>query len=147
VVQELSLCSLSQPAGNYRMRIVGNWLSTSPTPCGDLGSAGYGEAEDYTFTVIPLSNCSGTPAPGNTLSNPATACIGQNINLSLQNSVVGAGITFDWQSSPDGVTWTSTGGTLPSYTTTQSAATWYQCIVTCTYSGQSATSTPVQVLL
>ena len=65
--------SLSQPAGNYRMRIVGNWLSTSPTPCGDLGSAGYGEAEDYTFTVIPLSNCSGTPAPGNTLSNPATA--------------------------------------------------------------------------
>ncbi|MEI2758857.1 MAG: GEVED domain-containing protein [Bacteroidia bacterium] len=137
---------LSQPAGNYRMRIVGNWLSTSPTPCGDLGSAGYGEAEDYTFTVIPLSNCSGTPAPGNTLSNPATACIGQNINLSLQNSVVGAGITFDWQSSPDGVTWTSTGGTLPSYTTTQSAATWYQCIVTCTYSGQSATSTPVQVL-
>ncbi|HNL35312.1 MAG TPA: GEVED domain-containing protein, partial [Bacteroidia bacterium] len=139
--------SLSQPAGNYRMRIVGNWLSTSPTPCGDLGSAGYGEAEDYTFTVIPLSNCSGTPAPGNTLSNPATACIGQNINLSLQNSVVGAGITFDWQSSPDGVTWTSTGGTLPSYTTTQSAATWYQCIVTCTNSGQSATSTPVQVTM
>ncbi|HRU17118.1 MAG TPA: GEVED domain-containing protein, partial [Bacteroidia bacterium] len=138
---------LSQPAGNYRMRIVGNWLSTSPTPCGDLGSAGYGEAEDYTFTVIPLSNCSGTPAPGNTLSNPATACIGQNINLSLQNSVVGAGITFDWQSSPDGVTWTSTGGTLPSYTTTQSAATWYQCIVTCTNSGQSATSTPVQVTM
>lgn len=40
------------PAGDYRMRVVGNWLSTNPLPCGGLGSAGYGEAEDYTFRVV-----------------------------------------------------------------------------------------------
>ena len=40
------------PAGDYRMRVVGNWLSSSPTSCGDLGSSAYGEAEDYTFRVL-----------------------------------------------------------------------------------------------
>ncbi|HRO73682.1 MAG TPA: GEVED domain-containing protein, partial [Saprospiraceae bacterium] len=37
-------------AGDYRMRVVGNWLSGSPVPCGNIG--GYGEAEDYTFRVL-----------------------------------------------------------------------------------------------
>src|SRR5690554_4656071 len=45
------------PVGNYRMRVVANWLSTNPTPCGDLGSIAYGEAEDYTFTVIDPPTC------------------------------------------------------------------------------------------
>ena len=39
-------------AGNYRMRVVNNYLTSAPTACGDLGSAGYGEAEDYTFRVL-----------------------------------------------------------------------------------------------
>ncbi|MCO6483969.1 MAG: fibronectin type III domain-containing protein, partial [Flavobacteriales bacterium] len=46
-----------QAIGNYRMRVVANWLSSSPTPCGDLGYQGYGEAEDYTFTVAPAPTC------------------------------------------------------------------------------------------
>ncbi len=45
------------PDGSYRMRVVANWLSTSPVPCGNLGSAGYGEAEDYTFVVSPAPAC------------------------------------------------------------------------------------------
>ena len=91
------------------------------------------------------SPCSGTPTPGNTNSNPTSACVGQTISLSLQNLTMGSGVTYDWQNSPDGVTWTSTGGTLPTYSTTQVASTWYQCVVTCTNSGLSTTSTPVQV--
>ncbi|MCZ2102250.1 MAG: GEVED domain-containing protein, partial [Chitinophagales bacterium] len=42
--------------GDYRMRVVNNWLSSVPTACGDLGSAGYGEAEDYTFRVLGADN-------------------------------------------------------------------------------------------
>ena len=38
--------------GDYRMRVVNNWLTQNPTPCGSLGSASYGEAEDYTFRVL-----------------------------------------------------------------------------------------------
>ena len=43
--------------GNYRMRIVANWLSGSPTPCGNLNSTNNGEAEDYTFAVIAPPTC------------------------------------------------------------------------------------------
>src|SRR5690606_28819750 len=45
------------PVGNYRMRVVGNWLTGTPSPCGNLGNAGYGEAEDYTFAVIEQPTC------------------------------------------------------------------------------------------
>src|SRR5690606_16302369 len=45
------------PVGNYRMRVVGNWLTGTPTPCGNLGNAAYGEAEDYTFAVIERPTC------------------------------------------------------------------------------------------
>lgn len=45
------------PVGDYRMRVVANWLNGSPTPCGNLGNASYGEAEDYTFSVIEEPDC------------------------------------------------------------------------------------------
>lgn len=45
------------PLGDYRIRVVANWLSTTPTPCGNLGNAAYGEAEDYTFSVIEQPDC------------------------------------------------------------------------------------------
>ena len=64
------------PLGSYRMRVVANYLSTSPTPCGNLGNAAYGEAEDYTFIVA---------AP------PACPPI-----LSLTASVSGTSVTLDW---------------------------------------------------
>ena len=53
--------------GEYRMRVVANWLSTSPTPCGNLGNAAYGEAEDYTFSVIEQPDC--MPPSGLTVLN------------------------------------------------------------------------------
>src|SRR5690606_31255492 len=38
--------------GNTRMRVRTNWyLGTVLAPCGSMD---YGEAEDYTFTVIPI---------------------------------------------------------------------------------------------
>lgn len=40
------------PVGDYRIRVVNNWLASSPIPCGNLGSGSYGEAEDYTFRVV-----------------------------------------------------------------------------------------------
>ena len=48
---------LGTPNGDYRMRVVVNYLSGTPTPCGDLGSGSYGEAEDYTFKVITQPSC------------------------------------------------------------------------------------------
>ena len=90
--------------------------------------------------------CSGTPAPGNTVSSANPACTGTPFTLSLQNPTAGSGLTYQWQSSPDGTTWTNiTGATSFSYVATQSVATYYICHVTC--SGSTGTSNPLQVTM
>ncbi|MEY3324969.1 MAG: hypothetical protein RLZ11_1283 [Bacteroidota bacterium] len=98
------------------------------------------------ITFIQASACTGTPAPGNTISSVTTVCPGINFNLSLQNSFAATGITYQWQSSADGTTWTNiTGATSATLTRTQTAATYYRCQVTC--SGNTGTSNPVLVAL
>jgi subtilisin-like proprotein convertase family protein len=90
--------------------------------------------------------CTGTPAPGNTLSSVTSVCPGVNFNLSLQNAPALTGITYQWQSSANGTTWGNVNGaTNASLTTSQTAATYYRCQVTC--SGNTGTSTPVLVAL
>jgi len=105
------------------------------TPRGFIGSVNF-------IASVP---CTGTPAPGNTLSSVASACPSINFNLSLQNAIPGSGITYQWQSSPDGITYSNVAGSTSTYSTSQTVATYYQCIVTCAGSASSATSTPVVV--
>jgi hypothetical protein len=115
-------------------------------------NATYGTVGDYyiNFDNITMtestSPCAGTPAPGNTLASQAAVCSGQNTVLSLQNATTGVGVTYQWQLSTDGITYTNIpAGTTPSLTTTQSSDTYYQCIVTC--AGNSGTSSPVQITM
>lgn len=42
------------PNGNYRIRIVNDWLNTNPAAC---GASAYGEAEDYTLMVVDQPTC------------------------------------------------------------------------------------------
>ena len=42
------------PNGNYRIRIVADYLNTDPQAC---GTSTYGEAEDYTLMVIDVPSC------------------------------------------------------------------------------------------
>jgi hypothetical protein len=65
------------PNGNYRMRVVANFLSTTPIACGNLGNAANGEAEDYTFTVTPPPAC---PPPINLTANVNTTSVTLNWN-------------------------------------------------------------------
>ena len=92
--------------------------------------------------------CSGTPTPGNTITSAATTTPGGSVGLSLQTAG-GTGVTYQWQSGPSATgPWTNIGGaTNSTYTATVTSNTWYQCIVTCTGSGQSAISNPAQVTL
>jgi len=99
-----------------------------------------------TITFIQASACAGTPAPGNTVSSVSTVCPGVNFTLSLQNNFTTTGITYQWQSSADGSTWTNvTGATNATLTRTQTAATYYRCQVTC--AGNTGTSNSVLVAL
>jgi len=91
--------------------------------------------------------CVGTPAPGNTLvSATAGACPGVNFTLSLQNTTSGTGVTYQWQSSADGTTWSNiTGATSSTLLRNQTAATYYRCQVTC--SGNTGTSSSLLVAM
>ncbi len=101
----------------------------------------------FTINGTLLSDCSVTTPPGNTLSSTSLACSGQPFTLSLQNTVTNeSGITYQWQSSTDNITYTDiAGATGPTYTATQTSGTYYQCIVQCSFGGTPETSTPVFV--
>ncbi len=118
--------------------------TTSTTTANNSNTAWPGTGRQYTFT--PPAPCAGTPTGGTTVASPNPVCSGVNFSLSLSGATQGLGITYQWQSSTDGVSYSNVGGANSSTLTTNATVpTWYQCIVTCTNSGQSATSTPVMV--
>ena len=132
--------------GPTRMRVAVVWGSAAPADnWNGCTSYTFGEIEDYTVNVLPNTACSGTPTPGNTISSVSSACAGATVNLSLQNST-GSGATYQWQSGPSATgPWTNVGTNAPTYSTSITANTWFQAVVTC--GANSGTSTPVQVSL
>ena len=95
--------------------------------------------------IGPASACTNPIIAGSTVSTPANACPSQNINLSLNGATLASGISYQWQSSTDGVSFTDiAGATNSSYSTTQSTTVFYQCVLICS-AGSTSTSTPVQV--
>lgn len=103
--------------------------------------------QDFHFIInYATSACTGTPDPGNTTSSVTSACIGAPIILGVSNTINGSGITYQWQSSSDNVTYTDiTGANSNSYATSMTATTWYRLAVTCLGSGLIGYSVPVQV--
>ena len=90
--------------------------------------------------------CSGTPDPGNTLSTAITVCSGTSFTLSLQNTSYVIGLTYQWQSSPDNITYNNiSGATSSTLTKSQTAATFYRCNVTCL--GSTAASANIQITM
>lgn len=86
-----------------------------------------------------------TPAPGNTLASAASVCSFDNLVLTLQNATGGAGVTYQWYESTDGITYTAAASTSDSYTLNQSVPMWYYCDVTCSTGPTTVSSTPVMV--
>ncbi|MBL0342004.1 MAG: T9SS type A sorting domain-containing protein [Bacteroidetes bacterium] len=112
------------------------------------GTYTWGETEDYLLNVSASSACTGTPTPGNTISTLAAPCTGINFTLTMASPTLGTGVSYQWQSSPDNSTWANIGGaTNNALTTSHAAATYYRCEVTCSGSGQIASSNPLQVNL
>lgn len=104
-------------------------------------------ASGLTFAWTPPPSCTGAPNPGNTIVPSATACSGVPFTVTLQNATSGSGVTYQWLVSTDNVTYTNATGisNAEAYTASQTVATYYKCVVTCTASGQSAESTPILV--
>jgi hypothetical protein len=90
--------------------------------------------------------CVGAPAPGNTIASDNTICLGTSVTLSLQNLTTGSGVTYQWFSSTDGVTYAPIATeTNPTYSTTPTASTYFMCEVTCATGPSTTASTPVYV--
>ncbi|WP_432671743.1 T9SS type A sorting domain-containing protein [Flavobacterium sp. SM2513] len=105
-------------------------------------------SSDFTgfFSFAQANVCNGTPNPGNTLSSVATICLGESVNLSLQNDTPGSGVTYQWKSSTDNVTYSNIVGAISStLTVVPTAATYYLAEVTCTASSSTTASTAVQI--
>lgn len=139
-------------AGNTRIRFRSSDTSPGPGPSDacNATNSDYGETEDYEITILPLPSCSGTPFAGNAMATPTLVCINTPFNLDLSGNTLESGITYQWQSSPNGSAWTNMGSIQNSWLVSinsLTATTYYQCITTCTAFAQSATSTPVVVNL
>ncbi len=107
---------LSKPATGQIYRF------TPPPPCN-------------TITTWPVVTAAGI--------SPASVCLSGNVNLSISTAMpIVTGLTYQWQSSPNGLApWTDVGtaSTTPNQTVTVSAPLYFHCNVLC----NGNTTTPV----
>lgn len=103
------------------------------------------DGQIYQFT--PPVFCSGTPTAGATSATSTSICLGASTTLSLPTATTGAGISYQWQSSPDNVAaYTNiTGAVSSTYVASPSASIYYRCVVTCSAGPTSVNSTPIQI--
>lgn len=99
--------------------------------------------------LIPTACSGGIPSIG-IASSPSIVASGSTFNLLLSgNSLLYSGLQFKWQSSLQGANnfQDIPGANTQNYSTSQTVARDYRCIMTCTNSGSSMTSNVVTVLL
>ena len=127
--------SFSNLTGSFSPSTTGSYYIG--IKCTATSNPYYLTLDDFSFNVLPP--CSGTPAPGNTITSTATPCAGNNFNLSLQNATIGGGVTYQWYNTAGAIT----GATAATYTANTITATSYYCAVTC--SGNTTNSVPVAI--
>ena len=112
----------------------------------------------YTNTTTQCANAAGSaqvlmavlgnvaPTGVNTISSASPICsYGDTVNLSLDYTGIMDGLTFQWQSSPDGIVWIDIPAiTTTTYSVVPTAATQYRCkIIAC--NGLPSFSNPVSL--
>jgi|GEM_PF-1607957 len=128
--------------GLSRMRVRGRYNSMVIDPCATTYT--FGECEDYDVQVMPNLPCTVPPVAGTAATDIASLCGGSNANLNLTGVSYGIGETYQWQSSPNGTTYSDiAGATSLQLPVTVNATTFYRCVVSC--SGQSANSNAVTI--
>lgn len=108
---------MSATPGATRMRVRNEYAGVPAGPCVLIY---YGEAEDYTFTVLSSTPCSGTPTGGTASASPSSSGPSSTFGLSVSDASTTSGLTYQWQQSADGASgWTDiSGATGPTYSAT-----------------------------
>ncbi|MCX6275037.1 MAG: GEVED domain-containing protein [Bacteroidetes bacterium] len=133
--------------GITRMRIVDVEGTLIPSP---TGTYTWGETEDYCVTIAAGTQCSGSPASSTTIASANPACYNTAFNLSLGSTYTNLGITYQWQSAADvsgipGTFSNISGATAATYSATQTSTVWYHCLINCSNSGLTTTSSNLKV--
>ena len=83
-------------------------------------------------TLMPATPCSGTPDAGFTVADNNPVCVNDVVNLSVDSATVAAGLSYQWQSSPDGTNWSDmTNDTTPSTSVVITDTTWFRLAISC----------------
>lgn len=138
----ITIPSLAVP-GHTRLRVVlveAGGAGGTVAPCGNYP---WGETEDYTIDIVQQVPCVAPPTAG--LAAAADSSVCSVIGLTLVGATSGSGMTYEWQSSTDSISWTSiSGANNYFYNGTQTSSSYYRCVLTC--SGMSDTSSVVYIL-
>ena len=137
----------SATPGITRMRVI---AEEGNVGTGECATYTWGETEDYCVNIVAASPCAGAPGANSAVTTATNVCPNGSANLSLATSYTVGGLAYQWATATNSVgPYTSVpGATLSSYSATNiAAATWYQCVITCTNGPASTTATPVQVLV
>jgi hypothetical protein len=108
----------------------------------DNGPPVFRPASGRKYTWNPPPPCSGTPVAGTLTSLTGTiACIGQALDLNVTGSTLANGLSYQWQASANGSTWTSvSSATNAAYAPTYTAAPIYYRRVTACGSSTAASA-------
>lgn len=134
------------PASNTSLNGLGNPISGVTTDFdNDTRDAVTPDMGADEFAPPPCTAIAGT-----TVATPiGPMCAPGATVLSLSGAGIGTGTSYQWQTSPDNTSWTDSAGQTNATLNVSGlmASRWYRCTVTCTATGTSNTSTPVQVLI
>ncbi|MBL7937028.1 MAG: T9SS type A sorting domain-containing protein, partial [Bacteroidia bacterium] len=143
---------LVTPSGTVRMRLkldnnnAGSW--TTLDPCNNNNGSSYGQIIDFKVNITAAPACSAAPNLGNAVSSLGSVCSFDEYTLNLTGNDQVSGLSYQWQSSPNGSTWTNLGSaqnTILYTANSQTATTHFRCVATCTNGGAIGTSNPVIV--
>ena len=104
---------------------------------------------EMTFQILSSGATSSTPCFGSVYAgytNVASTCAGIPDTLSLSDHFAGCGISFQWQSSTTGSSWTNIpGATNDTFIFSPTSSDYYRCALTCSFSSLAGYSLPVLV--
>lgn len=82
---------------------------------------------------LPPPLCSGTPAGGTAVSSATDVCLNTSFTVSVNNGPVASGLSYQWQTSADNITWNNLfNGTGETYTVPGiTSAHYYRRMVKC----------------
>lgn len=107
-----------------------------------------GQTIDYLVNITSLPSCSGVPVAGSAAASSVSVCTSDSLILSLTGNSQINNASYLWEYSYGNNIWSTLTSPLtdPHYGFSgQYAITYYRCIVTCTTSGLSDTSSIVTV--